>query len=282
MPIQPRLAPKTGRTGLYAALLLITILLMVALRQCSAPRPDNGDSEVIAGGDTVNVAIEYSPLAVMSMGGDSLGGFGYEMISRIAAREGLVLKFHPIVKLRKALVDLDSGQYDILIAELPMTAAMKRRYRMTEPIFLDRQVLIQKLDSNRHRTVESQLDLGGRRVTVVGGSPAVERLRNLSREIGDTIYIDADSLHSPEQIFLLTAAGELPLAVVNASTARALSSDYPDMDISTDVSFTQFRSWVLTGRDSTLANTLDSAIVRFMTTPEFKTLLRRYHLDPVR
>lgn len=46
---------------MYLLLLLIAIGLMIGLRQCSARNlPER--SEKVAGGDTINVAIEISPM----------------------------------------------------------------------------------------------------------------------------------------------------------------------------------------------------------------------------
>lgn len=269
---------KTGRAWLYLLLLIIAVAAMFCLRQCSADRAGHGQQSR-PGGDTVNVGIEYSPLAVMSMGGDSLGGFGYELMNMLAATEGLSVNFHPVVRLGKALELLDSGYFDVVIAELPVTADFRSRYRFTEPIFVDRQVLVQRRDTAGKVTVRSQLDLGGHTVTLVAGSPAADRIASLSREIGDTIGISPDSLHSPEQLFLLTAAGEIPLSVINASTAHAMAPDYPDIDISKAVSFTQLQSWALTQRNKTLADSIDAALHRFMATEAYHNLLRRYHLS---
>lgn len=270
---------KQGRMGLYLSLLIGILAFMFCLRQCSQERVTGWDDSR-PGGDTINIGIEYSPLAVMSADGDSLSGFGYELMSLLAKENGYNVNFHPIVKLSKALERLDSGYYDVVIAELPVTAELRENLRFSEPVFLDRQVLIQRRDSLGRADVASPLDLGKRRVTVVSGSAAAERLRNLSHEIGDTIIVESDTIHSPEQIFLLAAAGKIPLAVISASTARALAPGYPDVDVSTAVSFSQFRSWMLTKKNPALADSLDAALRRFKATDAYTRLLEKYSLLP--
>ena len=101
-------------------------------------------------------------------------------------------------------------------------------------------------------------------------------MRNLSHEIGDTIIIRHDSIRSAEQLFMLTAMGKIPRAVINEAKATLLAKDYPEVDISTPVSFTQFQSWVVNKSDSVLADTLDAQIRRFKETPEYEALVRRY------
>ena len=107
-------------------------------------------------------------------------------------------------------------------------------------------------------------------------SPAAERLSNLAREIGDTIIVRHDSIRSAEQLFMLTAVGKVPRAVINAAKAAALAKDNPEFDISTPVSFTQFQSWVVNKDNPVLADTLDAQIRRFKTTPQYARLLTRY------
>ncbi|WP_222124248.1 hypothetical protein, partial [Bacillus pumilus] len=105
--------------------------------------------------------------------------------------------------------------------DYPLTSSRRDSFRFTEPVYLDRQVLI-SLDT----TVRSRLDLAGKEVWTVGGTPIAERLRNLSHEIGDTIILRHDSIHSAEQLFMLTAMGRIPRAVINEAKATRLAEDY--------------------------------------------------------
>lgn len=268
--------------GLYITLLVVAIALMMMIRTCSSPRPDGSvdPARQPAGGDTLNVAIEFAPMAMMPQG-DTIAGFGYELLNAIAAREGLKVKFFPITSLSSTLSQMADGRFDLVIAEIPVTAEFKERYRFTEPVCLDRQVLVQRRDSTGRLPVNTQLQLGGRRVTVIAGSPAIDRLRNLAREIGDTIIICPDSIYSSEQLFLLVATGRIPLTVINRATAASLAADYPDVDISRGVSFTQFQSWIVSKSRPDLARRLDSAIVSFRADTAYTRLLTRYGLSGV-
>lgn len=251
-------------------LLVAAIAAMILLRECSTKVRDNTRRFYPGVGDTVNVAIEYSPLSLYRYD-DTLGGFNYDLLRMVMAREGMKLKFYPVASLDGALEGLENGNFDIVVADIPVTAGFKAKYRFTEPVYLDRQILV-----SHDSTVHSQLDLAGKTVYVPSGSPAADRLRNLSHEIGDTIFVVEDSGYGAEQLFTLTAVGEIPLAVVNRATAVRLAADYPDTDISTPISFTQFQSWVMS-RDSTAkADSIDAAIHRFKDTQEYRTLLRRY------
>ena len=147
--------------------------------------------------------------------------------------------------------DTLSGAY---VGDLPVTAELRDSLIFLNPVGVDKQVLVQLRDSS---AVQTQFDLGGRTVHLPASSPYIQRLRNLSHEIGDTIYITEDPEYSSEQLVILTALGEIPLAVVNSETASALKSRYPRLDTSVEISLNQFQSWALSPRDSLLRDSLN-------------------------
>ncbi len=267
-PINPRLM------WLLPVLLLMAVGVMVMTRTCSHEFPPSRSDFFPAGGDTINVAIDYSPLSLYRYD-DTLGGFNYDLIRMVGDSMRRPLKFHPVVSLARALEGLAEDRYDIIVASTPVTASYRGRVRFTEPVYIDRQILV-SLDT----TVHSQLQLAGRKVSVVAGSPVADRLANLSREIGDTIYVERDSVHGPEQLFILAATGEIPMAVVDKMTALALAPRYPAIDLSTAVSFNQFQSWIMRpdSTDATAAE-IDAAIRLIKRTTAYPALLRRYNLD---
>lgn len=263
------------RGGLLVGLLVAVVALMWLLRTCSSPDPYAGHGPRPSGGDTIDVAIQYSPLALYTYA-DTLGGFGYDFLKEIAEREGMTVKFHPVVTLDGTTERLTDGTYDLIVANIPRTDNFDSGLRFTEPVYLDRLVLVQ--EGNDSARISSQLDLAGREIWVPAHSPAVTRLRNLAAEIGDTIIIREDESYGPEQLFILAATGEIPLAVVNASAAKRMAADYPLADISTAISFTQFQSWLVNPADTAFADSLDMRIKRFKATPEYSRLVEKYGL----
>lgn len=270
------LAPLRGRMILYVVLLVVAVVVMAMIRNCSTPSPFKRESLINSGSDTLDVAIEYGPMTLYRYA-DTLGGPAYDMIRDMMSRAGVPIKFHPVTSAGTAIGLLHDGSVDIVVAEMPRIADNDSLTRFTEPVYLDRQVLVQRLDSAGNKEVNSALDLAGRRVTVVSGSPMYHRLRNLSSEIGDTIIIESDSIHGAEQIVIMTALGEIDLSVVNSRVATSVASDYPDLDISTAISFTQFQSWLMRS-DDTLIVRIDSIIRNYRETPAYKSISIRYGL----
>ena len=242
---------KRGQMILYMLLLAIVVACMVALSMCDKPVEAPGERP--SGGDTLDIAIEYSPVTYYTYD-DTLGGYNYDLLRMIADSVGCHVKFHPVVTLEKALAGLDEGRYDVLVAQFPMTARDTSRFAFTEPIYIDQQVLVQRRGS---QAIHSQLDLAGDTVWVVKGSPMIGRIASLSREIGDTIYAHVDELYGPEQLIMMVSAGEIRYAVVNRSIARAMAARLPNIDRSVAISLSQFQSWMVAKNRQGLCDSLN-------------------------
>lgn len=264
----------SSRLALYGLLLVAALVLMLCVRTCSVPTLHVASRQP-SGGDTIDVAIEYGPLSFYRYD-DTLGGFSYDLLREMAAANGLKLKFHPIVTIGEALSGLDEGVFDVVVAAMPMTERYREHYAFTSPVYIDRQVLVQLRDSAGRVPVSSQLDMAGHEVWVMAQSPVSDRLHNLASEIGDTIYVVEDPAYGSEQLFIMTATGEIPAAVVNERIARAMAADYPDVDISTAVSFNQFQSWICRKADSLLVSRLDTVMEAHRHTDGYRSLSRRY------
>ncbi|MBQ2490789.1 MAG: transporter substrate-binding domain-containing protein, partial [Muribaculaceae bacterium] len=157
----------------------------------------------------------------------------------------------------------------------------KQQFLFTDPVYLDRQVLVQRKDPETGKAkVNSQLDLAGCTLHIVKGSPMKERIEGLSREIGGDIHIVVDDIYGPEQLFLQVATGEIEYAVINESIAASLVKDYSkEVDVATAISFSQFQSWVLNKNDSTLCGKLNMWLKQAQELPQYGSLVSRYFPD---
>lgn len=275
--LQANNSPKKTPIVIYAILLVIAIVAMIALKKCSSSRFAPTPAFTPAGGDTIDVAIEYSPLSYYTYA-DTLGGFHYDLLRLIAAQQQVHFKFHPIVTLQKAIEGLNKGDFDIMATQFPVTAANKQRYLFTDPVLLDRQVLVQRKDPKTGTVkVHSQLDLAGCTLHIVKGSPMKERIEGLSREIGSEIQIVVDETYGPEQLFLQVTTGEIDYAVINESIATSLAKQYHGkIDVNTAISFTQFQSWVLNKKNTALCDSLNSWLKQAQQSAPYDNLMTRY------
>ena len=233
----------------------MVIASMVALSRCDKPKALT--KVLSSGGDTLDVAIEYSPISYYTYG-DTLGGFHYDLLRLVSITAKRPMKFHPIVTLSKGLDGLENGTYDILVAQFPTTAQNRTRFCFTQPVLIDQQVLVQR----RPAAISSQLQLAGDTVHVVRHSPMVERIAGLSREIGDTIHVITDDTYGPEQLVMMVAAGDIKLAVVNKSIALAIARQLDNIDASLDISLSQFQAWTLAKENTALRDSLNTWLNR--------------------
>ncbi len=267
--------PKKGNPMIYVVLLVVIISLMVVLKNCSGQAIGGADGSVH--GDTLMVAIEYSPLSCYTYN-DTLGGFCYDAVRLMAAQSHREVEFCPLVTLGDALNDLNSGRYDMLIAQFPVTKENREEYLFSDELYLDRQVLVQRADSAGNVKVKTQLDLAGKTLWVVKGSPMRDRIESLAREIGDSIMVAEDAVYGPEQLFMRVAAGEIDYAVVNETVARSLAPKYRSVNIDTDISFTQFQSIIIKKGNHALCDSVNAWLKAVKSMPQFHALEERYKL----
>lgn len=276
--MRPLPEPKKKMMWLYIGLLLVAVALVFLLHR---PARQDGPGPVApapggSGGDTLDVALLYGPMSYYIYG-DTLGGYNYDLLRLVSRQQGVPMKFWPVNSLDDALGLLASGRYDML-ASLPEDAAFKGSLLFSEPLFLDRQVLVQRKGADGSLAVNSALDPARDTVHIEKGSPIAGRIANLCREIGDTIYVAEHSDLSSELLTLKVQSGQMRYAVVNERIAKPLTEKFANLDISSPISFTQFQSVVTAPGDSALLRRLDSWLRQAADTPEARTLRTRYSL----
>lgn len=264
-----------ARIGIYLLLLIIAVMAMIMLKLCSSKGSVAVRDGFQSQGDTIDVAIEYSPMTVYMID-DTLGGFSYDLLRELALENSVKFKFHPIVSVDDGLDGLEDGVYDICVADMPATLELQKRFLCVDAVMLDRLVLVQHVDTIGKRQVESQLELGGKEIWVPKESSARQRLENLGAEIGDTIYVREDDEHGSEHLFMLVELGEIPMAVINERSAKTLMRDSKHVDLSVKISFTQFQSWLLRRDERRLADSINAMLERYKASGKYNTLYNRY------
>lgn len=100
-------------------------------------------------------------------------------------------------------------------------------------------------------------------MNVVKGSPSILRIRNLSNEIGDTIYVNEIEKYGSEQLIAMVAHGDIDYAVCDEGIARMAVDSLPQLDINTAISFTQFYSWGVSKQSPALLDSLNTWLSDF-------------------
>lgn len=264
----------------YGALLMVALATMFELsryrhqKEVSHPR----DYEEIMSDGVLRMETEYNQSGYY-LSGDTFMGFQYELSKAIAEISGLEVQTRLEMSLSKSLENLSNRECDIIARNIPITSEMREKYLFTDPIVLNKQVLIQrKADANSGmEPIRNQLDLAGRRLHVPKDSPVILRLQNLSHEIGDTIYIIENDMYSAEQLMIMVAKGEIDYAVCDQQIARATAKKLPELDITTDISFTQLQSWAVRKESPILLDSINSWLRKIRDNGIYDRIYKRYY-----
>jgi ABC-type amino acid transport substrate-binding protein len=114
-------------------------------------------------------------------------------------------------------------------------------------------------------------------LNVVKGSPSILRIRNLSNEIGDTIYVNEIEKYGSEQLIAMVAHGDIDYAVCDEGIARMAVDSLPQLDINTAISFTQFYSWGVSKQSPALLDSLNTWLSDFRKKGEYQSVYRKYY-----
>ncbi|MEA5126614.1 MAG: transporter substrate-binding domain-containing protein [Proteiniphilum sp.] len=274
--------PYRKRLYLYLLLLIVAVVAMILLRtgmggSRSTPLAPRDYSEIISSGE-LNVVTDYNSIGLY-VSGDSLQGFQREMILALEKEWGIKVNLFLENSLDENLEGLQAMRYDLVARNIPVNMQLKDTFAFTNPITLNKQVLVQRKQeyNDSVEPIRQHLDLAGKTIRVATDSPAILRLNNLSHEIGDTIFIVEDPTYEAEQLVMMVASGDIDFTVCDEKMALRLAKLLPEIDIETDISFTQLESWAVRKDSPVLLDSLNHWLDRFKTTQAFRQLYRKYY-----
>ena len=263
-------------------LLLLLVSLVLVVNRFVHTRPAQAEghprdwTEIQASG-ILHATTEYNSLSY-HVEGDTLSGFHYELVHAFARSHGLQVDVVPLMSFEQRLEGLQQGRFDLIAYNLLSTSQLKDTLALTIPLMSHKQVIVQrKAQAEDSVYIHSQLDLAHRTLHVVKGSPALLRIHNLSNEIGDTIYTREVERYGQEQLLAMVAHGDIDYAVADESLARSMLDSFPQLDISTDLSFNQFYAWGVSKQQPELLRVLNEWLQNYLSTPEYKKLYRKYY-----
>ena len=237
-----------------------------------------GDYSEIIDSGVLNVVTDYNSIGYF-VSGDSVAGFQYEILK--ALEDDLNVKVNLFLEnsLDDNLKGLQSQKYDLIARNIAVNSELRELYYFTEPLTLNKLILVQRKAEYNNNTepVRQHLDLAKKSIYVPEDSLSILRLTNLSHEIGDTIFIIKDSTYGSEQLVMMVASGNIDYTVCDEKTALRLSETLPEIDIETDISFTQIESWVLRKDSPILLDSLNNWLDRIKDSKRFKEIYNRYY-----
>lgn len=234
------------------------------------------DLKRIIGEKKLNVAVDYSSTSYFVYKGQPMG-FQYELLKALAKDLGVELDIHITNNLSEAFNGINTSELDLIAKNLTVTRKRNKIVDFTEPLALTRQVLVQRSSGDdEDYKVNSTLDLAGKTIYVQQNSAYVQRLKNLSEEIGESITIVEDSVYGVEQLIALVASGEIDYTVCDENVADVNKRYYPWIDVSVPVSFEQKVSWAVRENSPEWKNYLDNWITEYQKTSEYHYIYDKY------
>ena len=232
---------------------------------------------------SLRVVTEYNSISYFIYRGQPLG-FQYEMLQALANHLDLELEVVVNNELDQNFRDLEEGNVDLIAMNLTVTSERKKNVDFTVPLLQTRQVLVQRKpkhweDMNQRQlqsnVLWNQLDLAGKTVYVQSGSVYADRLRSLSDEIGGGIDIREVQFES-EQLVQRVALGEIDYTVCDENVGLVNSLYFPQLDVSTAISFPQNVAWAVHPQSDSLRTEINRWLSEYKHDRKYAILYNKY------
>jgi len=211
-------------------------------------------------------------------------GYQYEMLQELADRLGVRLDVKVNNNLEEKFDMLSKGEVDLIAVNLAVTKDRREKMSFTVPYAQTRQVLIQRKPAKwqwmnatalEDSLIRNQLELSHKIIHVQKNSSYAQRLKNLSNEIGDTIYI-IESEQTDEELMAMVARGEINYTVCDEIIAKVGGLYYNNIDIKTPISFYQNVAWALSKNAPDLKQTIDIWLNEFKESRKYALITHKY------
>ncbi|WP_305038998.1 transglycosylase SLT domain-containing protein [Fulvivirga ligni] len=217
-------------------------------------------------------------------------GYEYDLLSLFAKEIGVSLEIKVTSSIDEAFDMLNKGQGDIIAYSLAITKTRKEVVSFTKSHYTTKQVLVQRKPRNWRRMSRDELDkklirnqvsLIGKEIHVRKSSSFVDRLHNLSDEVGGDILIveDQDSAET-EELIRKVAYSDIDYTIADETTALVNASYYPILDVRTSISFPQQIAWAVRKNSEELLPTLNTWITGVKKKPTFNIIYNKYFRSP--
>jgi len=261
--------------------ILIPVFICVATAIYILFSGDKGspkDYRQIQKAGTLRIVTDYSPVGYF-VSGDTIAGFNHDLIQLLQSHIPFKIEIMLESSLDKSIDGLEKGKYNVMARNIPVTSELRNVLRFTEPVAQNRQVLIQRKKEYNEDTepLRSHLALAKKTLYVPLNSPAILRIRNLSHEIGDTIYIKEDETYGAEQLAMMVAAKEIDYAVCDEMIAMKVAASMPEIDYSTLIGFTHLEAWAVSEKSPVLLDSLNIWIQKMKKTRDYNAIYKKYY-----
>jgi membrane-bound lytic murein transglycosylase MltF len=258
----------------FLMVILVGIYLLIDLFP-SSPR----DLEQIKKGDEIRIAVRMNQIDCM-MRSDTMAGFQYELAKLLVdSCLHVKVKWVKVPDIAEGIRLLEKGKVDLIAQNIPRATDVLQRINISIPILVSKSVLVQRRMADKTDTsyIRSQLDLGKKQLYIVRGTSYGQRIRHLSEEISDTIYVSELKVHDAEELILLIAKGSVKYGVCDEKVAQYFAKRFPGIDVSVAIGFAQIQGWGLSKSAPVLNKQVNSWLEKFTKSDRYNLLYAKYY-----
>ncbi|MGB5847686.1 MAG: transporter substrate-binding domain-containing protein [Ignavibacteriaceae bacterium] len=263
---------------------LLLILLFNLLHSCSPKEEEEEKIETIR--DTKLVALTgYNAYSYFIYKGQPMG-FEYELVKKLAEHFNIALEVKVISSIEEMFNMLNSGEGDLIAFNLTITKERLEKVDFTNPINTIKQVLVQRKPENwekmKTHEIEKQLirdpaELIGKTVFVRSSSAYVQRLINLSDEIGGDInVVEAELGVTIEDLIAQVDSGEIDYTISDDNIAHLNSVYHRNIDAETDISLSQRIAWAVEKNSDEFEADVNNWLDSMKATVDFAVIYNKY------
>lgn len=230
----------------------------------------------------LKAAVDYNSTNYFIYRGKPMG-FEYELLQALSKDLEVNLEIVVNNKINEAFDGLLNNRYDVIAQNLTITGKRNKKMDFTVPLNQTHQVLVQREKSSKAGSsfyISSVLQLANRKVYVQKNSAFHQRLLNLSEEIGGSIAIISDSVHSTEELISRVAKGEIDYTICDENIGKLNKYYYPNLDVSLQVSMPQNIAWAVRKGSGEWKAFLDKWLTEMKETRKFNFLYFKYFESP--
>lgn len=249
------------------------------------PDPINYDLDSIVNSGVLRVITTYSPTGYFLYKGETMG-FEYEIFKRLANHLNISLEIVLAKNVDSVISMLNRGEGDIIALGYTITSDRKEDVSFTDPYMITHQSLIQKKPDNWRKMTRDNIkaamatdiiDLINDTVSVRQNSSYYLRLKELTNELGDSIFIDVlPGETSDEQIIKMVSEGEIKYSIIDNHKASIHKSYFPNIDTDTPVSLSQRIAWAVRKTSPDLLDIINKGLIVIKSKPDYNMIYEKY------
>jgi len=268
----------------YIFTVVLLFLLFNILQSCSSKDEDYVKLKNLE--DNKLVAITgYNAYSYFIYKGEPMG-FEYELVKKLAEHFNVDLEVKIVNNIEEMFELLNSGKGDLIAFNLTITKERLEKVDFTVPINNTKQVLVQRKPNNWEKMklheIEKQLirdpaKLIGKTVFVRNNSAYVQRLENLSDEIGGDInVVEADPDLTIEDLIAQVDSGVIDYTVSDDNIAHLNTVFHRNIDAKTDISLSQRIAWAVEKNSDEFKAAVNHWLDSMKATVDFAVIYNKY------